>query len=298
MAVNRRLFLRSSAAVTTAGAAAHLNANDKPTTTPIPRGGVWDLHCHFSGVSGTIQQRTEQILEHADRMGISRLVFFMGWPWSQHPLPHDFQHQNDQVLEVLEKHRDRLLGFAYLNGHYPQESLAEIDRCITNGPMVGIKLWVARRCDERDLDPILKRCGQLKAAVYQHTWIKTDGNLKGESTPMDLARLATRHPNVPIICGHAGGNWELGIRAVRGYPNVSIGIGGSDPTSGFIEMAVRELGAERILYGSDAGGRSFASQLAKVYGAEIPHRAKQLILGENLQRLLAPILKSKREHQS
>jgi predicted TIM-barrel fold metal-dependent hydrolase len=45
-------------------------------------------------------------------------------------------------------------------------------------------------------------------------------------------------------------------------------------------MAVRELGAERVIYGSDAGGRSFASQLAKVMGAEIPEAARQLILGE------------------
>jgi predicted TIM-barrel fold metal-dependent hydrolase len=58
-------------------------------------------------------------------------------------------------------------------------------------------------------------------------------------------------------------------------------------------MAVRELGAERVIYGSDAGGRSFASQLAKVMGAEIPEAARQLILGENLRRLLAPILKAK-----
>jgi hypothetical protein len=56
---------------------------------------------------------------------------------------------------------------------------------------------------------------------------------------------------------------------------------------------VRELGAERVLYGSDAGGRSFASQLAKVLGAKIPESAKRLILGENLKRLLAPILKVK-----
>jgi predicted TIM-barrel fold metal-dependent hydrolase len=58
-------------------------------------------------------------------------------------------------------------------------------------------------------------------------------------------------------------------------------------------MAVRELGAERVLYGSDAGGRSFASQLAKVYGAPISERQKRMILGENLKRLLAPILKLK-----
>ncbi len=85
----------------------------------------------------------------------------------------------------------------------------------------------------------------------------------------------------------------MGIRAIRAYPNVSIGIGGSDPTAGFVEMAVRELGAERVLYGSDIGGRSFASQLAKVRGAAIPDAARRLILGGNLKRMLSPILRAK-----
>lgn len=58
-------------------------------------------------------------------------------------------------------------------------------------------------------------------------------------------------------------------------------------------MAVRELGAERVVYGSDAGGRSFSSQLAKVYGARIPDDAKRLILGANLKRILLPILEAK-----
>jgi hypothetical protein len=58
-------------------------------------------------------------------------------------------------------------------------------------------------------------------------------------------------------------------------------------------MAVRELGAERVLYGSDAGGRSFASQLGKVLGADIPASARRLILGVNLKRLLTPILRQK-----
>ena len=60
-----------------------------------------------------------------------------------------------------------------------------------------------------------------------------------------------------------------------------------------MEMAVRELGADRIIYGSDAGGRSFASQLAKVQGADIDNAAKKMILGRNYQRLLQPILNDK-----
>jgi len=58
-------------------------------------------------------------------------------------------------------------------------------------------------------------------------------------------------------------------------------------------MAVRELGPERVVYGSDVGGRSFASQLSKVMGAGIPDSAKALVLGGNLRRLFAPILKAK-----
>jgi predicted TIM-barrel fold metal-dependent hydrolase len=111
---------------------------------------------------------------------------------------------------------------------------------------------------------------------------------------MELADLARRHPSASIICGHTGADWEIGIRAVRDCKNVCVDLAGSDPTAGLTEMAVRELGAERVIYGSDAGGRSFASQLGKVFGAEIPESAKRMILGENLKRLLSPMLRTRK----
>ena len=83
------------------------------------------------------------------------------------------------------------------------------------------------------------------------------------------------------------------MRGTNVVSTVAADLAGGDPTAGFTEMAVRELGAERVLYGSDAGGRSFASQLAKVYGARISRDDKRLILGGNLKRLLTPILESK-----
>jgi predicted TIM-barrel fold metal-dependent hydrolase len=110
---------------------------------------------------------------------------------------------------------------------------------------------------------------------------------------LDVVDLARRHPRLQIVCAHTGGDWERGIRMIRSTPNVSAGIAGSDPTAGYVEMAVRELGAERVVYGSDVGGRSFASQLAKAMGADVPDSAKDLILGGNLRRMLAPILKAK-----
>lgn len=255
---------------------------------------IWDLHCHLSGVDGaTPEARIAQLIGYADRMGVQRLVFFMGYPWSVDPSVEEFQRQNDQVMQALSHHADRAFGFAYVNPRFVDESVREIDRCLRDGPMVGLKLWVAKRCNGEALDPIIARATELQAVVYQHTWIKAQGNLEGESTPADLAALAARHPHARLVCGHTGGDWELGIRAIRTASNVSVETGGSDPTSGFVEMAVRELGAERVVFGSDIGGRSFASQLAKVTGADIPPASRRLILGGNLRRLLFPILKSK-----
>jgi predicted TIM-barrel fold metal-dependent hydrolase len=255
---------------------------------------IWDLHCHLSGVPGrTPDERMARLVRYADRMGVARLCVYMGMSFSYDPSPEDFRRQNDEVLQALSHWHDRAFGFVYVNPRHVEASLAEIDRCVRDGPMVGIKLWVARRADAPELDPIVKRATDLKAVVFQHTWIKVTGNLPGESTPMELATLAARHPGAALICGHTGGDWEQGVRAVRAHRNVSADLAGGDPAAGITEMAVRELGAERVIYGSDVPGRSFASQLAKVLGADVPDEAKELILAGNLKRLLRPILTAK-----
>lgn len=255
---------------------------------------IWDLHSHLAGVPGrTPDERMAQLIDYATRMGIERLCVFMGMQWSQNPTPEDFRKQNDEVIQALSHWHHRAFGFVYLNPKYVRESLDEINRCIRDGPMVGVKLWVAEKCSAKDLDPIVERAAELKAVIFQHTWFKAGGNLPGESTPLDIAELAKRHPSIPLICGHTGGDWELGIRAIRERKNVFSDLAGGDPSSGFTEMAVRELGAERVLYGSDVGGRSFASQLGKVFGANIPESAKKLIFGGNLKRMMLPILEAK-----
>ena len=255
---------------------------------------IWDLHVHLSGVDGASPpERLAQMIAIADRMGIERLCVYLGMTFTPDPSPEIFRRDNDQVLQAIREFPDRAFGFVHLNPKHLEASLAELERCVANGPMVGVKLWIGHRCSAPELDPLVTRAAALKAVIYQHTWFKLAGNDPGESTPEDLAQLAARHPGAPLICGHTGGDWERGLRAIRHWKNVYADLAGSDPVAGYTEMAVRELGAERVIYGSDVGGRSFASQLAKVLGADIPESARKLILGENLKRLLLPILKAK-----
>lgn len=229
----------------------------------------------------------------ADRLGIERLCLYMGFPWSADPSPEKFRAENDQVLSVLPKWPDRLLGFVYLNPKHIDASLAELERCVANGPMVGVKLWVAHRANAPEVSQLVSRAHELKALLFQHTWFKVMGNGPGESNPAHFVELAQRHPETPLVCGHTGGDWELGIRTIAKLKNVYADLAGSNPVAGYTEMAVRELGADRVIYGSDASGRSFSSQLGKVLGADIPDEAKRLILAENLIRLLTPIMRDK-----
>jgi len=255
---------------------------------------IWDVHCHLLSVPGeTPEERMRNLVKDMDRLEIQRVMVSLGSSLHENPSPERLRQQNDEVLQAIRPWPDRAFGFVYLNPNHVDFSLEEFNRCVRDGPMVGVKLWVAKRCNAPELDPIVERATTLQAPILQHTWLKIGGNLPGESTPFDLVELARRHPQAAMICGHAGGDWEQGIRVVRGIKNVSIELAGSDPTAGLVEMAVRELGAERILFGSDAGGRSFASQLGKVKGAEISETARSLILSGNLRRMLMPILKAK-----
>jgi predicted TIM-barrel fold metal-dependent hydrolase len=110
--------------------------------------------------------------------------------------------------------------------------------------------------------------------------------LPKESSPTHLAELAARQPRTTFIAAHAGLDWEMGIKALAESPNVLVDTCGFDPEMGYTEMAVHKLGAARVVYGSDATGRSFASQLAKVRGADISDEDKARILGGNMKRVL------------
>jgi len=293
--VQRRTLLKSAVLAGISLSLEHVQDAIAGKSSDLDEPEIWDSHIHLSSFAGTTPEaKVDSLLAYADVMGISRLITFMGWPWAARPTPENVRSQNDQVLQALRHAPKRLLGYVYLNPADGPGSLDEIQRCIVDGPMVGIKLWVAERCDQKLLDPILSQAARLNAVVYQHTWIKSTGNQPGESTPAELVELARRHPGSSSICGHSGGNWELGLRAMRtAPPYLQFEIAGSDPTAGITERAVRELGAERIIYGSDAGGRSLATQLSKILGAEISDTEKALILGGNIRRLLTPILRQK-----
>lgn len=202
------------------------------------------------------------------------------------------------VLKPLRRWPDKLLGMIQLNANDPRASLEALNRWLRDGPMLGVYFPGGGRgamtCTHRNFTPLVERIAELRGVIVQHTWFKTGGKQgSGESTPAELAELARRFPEQQFICAHAGGEWERGIRAVQNSPNILLETSGFDATAGFIEMAVREVGAERIVFGSHLPSRSLGTELAKVTSANISEKDKRQILGENFRRLLQPALQTK-----
>jgi len=88
-----------------------------------------------------------------------------------------------------------------------------------------------------------------------------------------------------IVMAHYNlGDWEFGLKAVRDTPNIYPSTGGSGLAAGYIEAGVREVGTERIIFGSD---NSICGGMAKICNVDISGRG---MLGATVHLGIADML--------
>ncbi len=193
---------------------------------------------------------------------------------------------NDRTAAAAREHPQRVIPFWYLNPVHGDAACTELQQRVAQhqGPQ-GVKLWMAVKGNDSCVDPVLALCAKHRLPVLQHTNIEAGGTLPTETTPQEMREMALRHPDVTFLWGHAGSDFEYGVKCALGLGNVFMDIGGNEATNGYTELLVRLLGAERVVYGSDTTGRSFASQLAKVYGPDITEEEREKILYKNAAAL-------------
>jgi predicted TIM-barrel fold metal-dependent hydrolase len=209
--------------------------------------------------------------------------------WRPDPEVEHWREGNELAEALVRAHPHRLLAYCYVNPRHTAEALSEMERRLLGQPevFVGLKLWQAVRCSDPRLDPLMEFCAAHDVPVLQHTFIIAGragagaGNLPGESTADDLRLLARRHPHVRFFAAHTGGDWEWGVAALRHADNVWLDISGGEALGGYMAVALRGVGAGRIVYATDVYGRSISSQLAKVLGAGLPDRDLERILWRN-----------------
>lgn len=269
-----------------------------PTRDELVDMRIWDLHYHGTG-------EQERAMEYVRRMGVERVFSLdIGGSWGpdgrRQGAEEDARHR-----QMLDDYRDRMSGIIRIDPSQPDATLQHMEDWIRNGPAVGIKYILSARgdvtCSHPDNDAIISLADELNAVIYIHTWLKVGGeprrpggaNLDGESTPMDVAELASRFPDVPMICGHSGGDWEIAVRAIRPHENVFFEYAGTAPWSGMVDYGVDWLGADRLVWGGHITSRAYATEISKVFDADLTSEQRMKVLGENVRRVAAPIMRAK-----
>lgn len=251
---------------------------------------IIDIHTHLAA-PGAVPKPDEMatMMRLAKRHGIQRVVALgnLVSVGGENPTQEDIHTINDNSMAAMKAHPDFFVGFCYLNpGHAEDFTLGEIERCVVKGGMRGIKLWVAVKATHRCHDPLMRRAQELGAPILYHAWYKQTEQGKQESTPAEVADLARRFPKVTIVMAHLTGDAERGVQDIINCPNVLIDTSGGQPEAALVEYAVKRLGAERVIYGSDWPIRDFGVQVHRVRGARITDAQRQTILRSNAERVL------------
>src|ERR1051325_4344047 len=118
------------------------------------------------------------------------------------------------------------------------------------------------------------------------------------SLAADFANLANQFPEVRLIIAHLGCGWDGDlthqVRAIQQsrHGNLFTATASAKSiTPRLIEWGVREIGADRIFFGTDTPLYLSAMQRTRIDKADLSDGDKRLILCENAERLfkLAPV---------
>jgi predicted TIM-barrel fold metal-dependent hydrolase len=250
---------------------------------------IIDIHAHpilsqdHRGRAGA-----DQLIARARAHGIRHLVALGDvLACGRSPSAAQLRTINDQTYQLMQRHPGVITGFCHLNPTLGARAIwEETERCVARG-FRGLKLEIANNAADACMRPLMEAARKHKLVVLQHAWSMTKiGERAFHTDPEDVATLAQRFPDVRIIMAHLTGCGVRGVQAVKRCPNVLVDTSGAAPEAGIVEYTADQLGADRILYGSDAPIRDFGVAIARITGSRLDARTRRKMLHDNAAALL------------
>ena len=246
-----------------------------------------DCHMHVKGAGVEWSwDHNDRIIEAADALGIDQVCVSIPVMRGM-PTMEEVRACNDAVLEAMAAYADRILGYCFIVPAYAA-SLDEIDRCLDAG-MIGIKLYNQYKIWDPAVHPTIEKAIEERVPILEHAGHPTTPENWAAQPNMsdagDFVRAAALYPEAMLIEAHigGGGDWEWSIRQLRQAPSVYLDTSGSVIDEGMVELAVRELGAERLLFGTDM---TMEGGVGKILGADITEAQRERIFWRNFRAVL------------
>lgn len=240
---------------------------------------IVDAHVHI-GKSARLQidVGADFLVEVADRLGFDKICCT-----DLTALFYDMHEGNRLLYEEMRRYPDRIIGYATLHStRFGQEALDEIDRCVQDYGMRGLKIYSTPEASiaEPAMIPILEKCVEHNIPILSHT------------TSAECEYLMAAVPEAKLMMAHAGGqpyakgDWNRAIMAAARYPNLYLETASSTIDAGFVEAAVGTLGASKIIFGTDTPLLDPYVQRAKIAESRLSPEERVLVMGGNILRLM------------
>jgi predicted TIM-barrel fold metal-dependent hydrolase len=228
----------------------------------------------------------EDVVAGLDEFGIQKAI--VGTPClvsggAKEFLDHNFRMSNKIIADAQAKYPDRIVGAGRVNPNYGDEALEEFERCIKDYKLRALKLHPM--CEffypsHRYLPPIFEMAREHNVVIMFHTG---DGPLIHSTGFLDLAQ---NFPEVTILLYHLGG--ANGAKVAKQRPNMYLTTSGRNAQIDKLR-AIKEIGADRVLYGSDMPFANPIPDILKITlipESRVSDEEKAMVLGGNLARLL------------
>ncbi len=167
------------------------------------------------------------------------------------------------------------------------ETYRQAEELLAQPQCVGIKIH-----PEEHVYPIRDYARPIFEFAARHRAVVLTHSSEQNSLAADLVPWANEFPEVRLILAHIGCGWDGDpahqVRAIQQCRHGNVFADTSSArsvTPGLIEWAVREIGADHVLFGTDTPLYHAAMQRARIDHAELADSAKRAILRENAIRL-------------
>ena len=193
---------------------------------------------------------------------------------------------NKEAAQAVATH-DALCQWVVVHPLEP-ETFKQARRMLGDPKCVGIKIHPEEHLYQirEHGRAIFEFAAQLGCIVLTHSG-------EENSLPEDFVPFADDFPEVTLILGHLGCGYDDDpthqVRAIRKSKRGNILVDTSSACNvqaGLIEWAVREVGADKMLFGTDSPCYFTPVQRARIDYADISKADKRKILCENAEKLL------------
>jgi len=247
-----------------------------------------DAHTHFGRgfPSGIPPDGAGECVKMMDSIGMEAMI--TSPPYAAISSDRSYDEANRLLAEAMRKYPNRFYGLARINPHFRRWSVEAAEKALSED-FWGIKFHPRNEAypiNHKELVfPIVKNVEELGGLVLFHTGCLV------YSHPTLVGDVADNFPEVPIILGHMGNQYEDdAILVAKWFDNIVVDTSFCRGVRS-IEKAVEVAGAEKVVYASDYPQGSIELDTLKVQLADISKRDKELILGRNIRKILDSVEK-------